>query len=189
MRTLVELAVPAIWILWWAYWQWSARGVKPVIQRESLPSRLAHIIPLVIGALLLAIPVVPGWLGERFLPRGPAMYGLGVAVLAAGLLFSVWARRILGRNWSGTVTLKQDHELIRAGPYRWVRHPIYTGILFGFLGSAIARGEWRGLLAFAIVAIALWRKLRMEERWLTQLFGESYVAYRRETWALLPYVL
>jgi protein-S-isoprenylcysteine O-methyltransferase Ste14 len=74
-------------------------------------------------------------------------------------------------------------------PYRWIRHPIYTGILLGFVGSAIARGEWRGVLAVLIASLALWRKLRMEERWMIGLFGERYEQYRRDTWALFPYLL
>src|SRR6185312_1899697 len=76
--------------------------------------------------------------------RGIAVYWIGIALLIAGLGFSIWARRRLGRNWSGTVTVKHDHELVRTGPYRWVRHPIYTGILLGFVGSTVALDEWRG---------------------------------------------
>ena len=96
---------------------------------------------------------------------------------------------MLGRNWSGVVTVKQDHELIRSGPYRYVRHPIYTGLLIAFAGSAIARGEWRGILALAIVFAALWRKLRLEERWMIETFGDAYLRYRAEVRALIPFVL
>ncbi len=85
--------------------------------------------------------------------------------------------------------MKENHELVREGPYRWIRHPIYTGILLGFVGSAIARDEWRGVLAVVIAGAALWRKLRMEERWMLGLFGEQYEQYRRDTWALIPYLL
>lgn len=189
MRVYAELAVPTLWIGWWAYWTIAARGVKAAVRRESLPSRLAHIVPLVIAGLLLAVPLEPGWWSTRFLPSSWTVYWIGTAILAAGLLFTVWPRRVLGRNWSATVTLKEGHELVRVGPYRWIRHPIYTGILLGFAGSAIARGEWRGVLAVFIAGIALWRKLRMEERWMIELFGGRYEQYRRETWALIPYLL
>ena len=104
-------------------------------------------------------------------------------------LFAIWARNVLGRNWSGIVTLKQDHELIRTGPYRYVRHPIYTGLLIAFAGSAIARGEWRGLLALAIAFVALWRKLKLEEQWMIETFGDAYRRYRDEVRALIPFVL
>ncbi len=98
----------------------------------------------------------------------------------------MYARVWLGRNWSGTVTLKQDHELIRGGPYRWVRHPIYTGILLALLGSAIATAEWRGPLGFALITISLLRKIKVEERVLTGQFGEAYTRYQAEVPALLP---
>ena len=187
--TLLQFAVPLLWLAWWAYWQGAARGVKRVRRRESVASRLGHILPLVIGGLLIALPTLPGWLGRRCLPHGWILYGTGVGVVAVGLGFSIWARRVLGRNWSGTVTLKEDHELIQSGPYRWIRHPIYTGILLGFVGSAIARDEWRGVLAVLIVGVALWRKLQLEERWMQELFGAQYDEYRRHTWALVPWVL
>ena len=87
------------------------------------------------------------------------------------------------------MTIKQDHELILSGPYSYVRHPIYTGLLLGFVGSAIARAEWRGVLAVAIAFGALWRKLNIEERWLSQEFGETYADYRRRVAALIPYLL
>lgn len=110
-------------------------------------------------------------------------------VTALGLLFSVWARRHLGTNWSQAVTLKEDHELITTGPYALVRHPIYTVLLFGVLGSAIAVGEWHGLLAMVLGVTALWPKLRLEEKWLRVEFGESYESYSRKVSALLPHVI
>ncbi len=189
MQILIQLAVPLLWILWWAYWRIAARGVKQVRRRESVASRWGHILPLVIGGLLIALPRLPGWLGALLWTRTWTLYGIGVGVVAAGLGFSIWARKVLGRNWSGTVTLKEDHELIQSGPYRWIRHPIYTGILLGFIGSAIARDEWRGVLAVLIISVGLWRKLRLEERWMQELFGARYEEYRHRTWALVPWVI
>ncbi len=108
----------------------------------------------------------------------------------AGLAFStVAARRHLGRNWSGTVTLKEDHELIRTGPYRRARHPIYTGMLVGFIGSAISLGEVRGVVAVGLVIVAFLIKIRLEERWMTESFGDAYRRYRTEVKALIPYLL
>jgi protein-S-isoprenylcysteine O-methyltransferase Ste14 len=117
------------------------------------------------------------------------LFWVGAALTAAGLLFTVWARVHLGTNWSGTVTLKRGHELITSGPYAFVRHPIYTGLLLAFLGSALARDEWRGVLALALVALALWRKLRNEERWMREQFGDAYSAYSKRVAALVPRVL
>ncbi len=104
------------------------------------------------------------------------------------MLFTVWARLHLGRNWSGTVTIKDGHELITSGPYALVRHPIYTGLLLAMLGSALALGDWRGVAAFALAAGALWRKLRVEESWMQQQFGDAYQAYSQRVAALIPFV-
>jgi protein-S-isoprenylcysteine O-methyltransferase Ste14 len=189
-RVALENAVFGLWVAWLLYWWIAARNVKVTRRREGMPSRLAHIVPLALAAWMLAAPRLPGGvLGGRFLPATLSVYLVGVLVLAAGLAFTVWARVILGRNWSGTVTLKEGHELIRSGPYRFVRHPIYTGLLVAFAGSAIARGEWRGLVALAIAFAALWRKLKLEERWLGETFGDAYERYRAEVPALIPFLL
>jgi protein-S-isoprenylcysteine O-methyltransferase Ste14 len=185
----VHFAIPALWIAWALYWGWSSRGVKSVRRRESPLSRAAHIVPLGLATFLLAAPSLPGGLGERFVAGGAAVDALAAVLVAAGLAFSVWARTVLGGNWSASVTLKDDHEIVRSGPYRLIRHPIYTGLIVAFAGTALARGEWRGLLAFAIAAAALWRKLGVEERWLTEEFGARYADYRRQTHALFPFIL
>lgn len=181
--------IPGLWIVWMLYWMAAARGVKSVVQRESAGSRAAHIVPLTIAGVLFAAPSMPGWLGAGWAQQSLPLFWVGALLVAAGLLFSVWARTVLGGNWSGTVTIKQDHNIIRAGPYRLIRHPIYTGLLVAFIGSALARPQWRGVLAVVIAAAALWRKLRMEERWLATAFGAPYEDYRKTTWALIPYIL
>jgi protein-S-isoprenylcysteine O-methyltransferase Ste14 len=184
-----ELLIPGLWIAWGLYWWAASRHVKRVARRESVASRAMHVLPLAIAAVLLGAPSIPGWLGERWISDQFEVYAVGAALVVGGLLFTVWARILLGGNWSGTVTLKHGHEIIRAGPYRWIRHPIYTGLLLAFLGSAIGRGEWRGLVALGLAAAALWRKLGVEEQWLQELFGSAYTDYRRSTWALIPFVL
>jgi len=95
----------------------------------------------------------------------------------------------LGRNWSRSVTIKQDHQLIVTGPYAIARHPIYTGILTGFLGTAIATTQARGLLAFVLVFLVLWFKLRMEEEWMRNQFGDTYASYSKRVAALVPFLL
>ena len=182
--------IGTLWVAWAVYWFVASRRVKATRREESPLSRAGHIVPLGIAAWMLWAPHLPGgFLEGRFVPNSPATYWTGVVIVAAGLLFAIWARNVLGRNWSGTVTLKQDHELIRSGPYRYVRHPIYTGLLLAFAGSAIARGEWRGLVALAIAFVALWRKLKLEEKWMIETFGEAYLRYRAEVRALIPFVL
>ncbi len=184
-----EQLLPALWLAWMAYWWAAAANAKAVARREGPVSRLAHLLPLAAAAVLLAAPSWPGWLGERWIARRSDLFVLATLMVASGLLFSVWARVLLAGNWSASVTLKHDHQIVRAGPYRWIRHPIYTGLLLAILGSAVARGEWRGAVAFLIAAAALWRKLRLEERWLEESFGSAYADYRASTWALIPFVV
>ncbi len=107
--------------------------------------------------------------------RGAAVVHLGAAVL--------------GGNWSGAVTVKEGHELVQDGPYRLIRHPIYSGVLLMILGTGLAAGRVHGLLAFPIALIALWFKLRVEERWMGAEFGERYALYKGNSRALIPFVL
>jgi protein-S-isoprenylcysteine O-methyltransferase Ste14 len=179
--------VAGLWLAWLGYWVIAARNVKDERRRETLSSRLTHQVPLLIGAVLLGVSNLPlPWLNERFLPRSWAAYWIGLVLLAAGLAFAAWARVHLGRNWSSAVTLKQDHELVRSGPYGLVRHPIYTGLLLAILATAILVGEWRGLIAVALMTVSLLIKLRMEERFMDETFGADYGRYRRDVPALIP---
>ena len=187
MHLLYQQAFNVLWVAWLIYWGIAAIGARPTRYRESVISSQLHIVPLLVGIVLLVSPRLAGnWLTQRYLPRWPAWFFVGLLLTVLGLGFAVYARAWLGRNWSGTVTLKEDHELIRGGPYRWVRHPIYTGILLAVLGSAIATGEWRGLLALALITVAFLRKITVEERILTGQFGDAYRRYQAEVPALLP---
>jgi len=188
MSVAYRFLFPAMWLSWMAYWWLASRGAKATERREPLGSRLLHVLPLLLAFWLLWENRVPGaFLNERLFPWAPWAFWLAALVTAAGILFTVWARVHLGGNWSGIVTLKHDHELIVSGPYAIVRHPIYTGLLIAFIGSAAGRGEWRGVLAVLIAWWALWRKLRLEERWMAERFGEQYEAYRRRVPALVPF--
>ncbi|HLW77617.1 MAG TPA: isoprenylcysteine carboxylmethyltransferase family protein, partial [Bryobacteraceae bacterium] len=137
------------------------------------------------GALLLLFISIPG-LRARFVPATAAAAIAGLAIQAAAIAFAIWARRHLGKHWSGEITIKVDHQLIRSGPYRLLRHPIYTGWLGSFVGSAIASGEIHALLGLGLVMFAYWRKIRLEETNLDEAFGAEYSAYKRQTWALVP---
>ena len=179
-----------VWIAWLVYWGLSAANVKPAVRHESKWSRVSYIIPIVIASILLSIPssVGGGFLFSRFLPPGIDAYWPGVILIATGLGFSTWARQHLGRNWSGTVQVKQDHQLICDGPYQFARHPIYTGTLVAFLGTAVVVGHWCGILAVLIAFGSFWRKLTLEERFMRETFGSAYEEYRARTAALIPYL-
>jgi protein-S-isoprenylcysteine O-methyltransferase Ste14 len=178
-----------LWIAWLVYWVLSAANVKTAIRRESKWGRASYIIPIVIASILLSIPPIVGggFLFSYLLPKGSA-YWPGVLLIAAGLGFSVWARQHLGRNWSGTVQVKQDHQLVRDGPYRFVRHPIYTGLLTALLGTALVDNHWGAILAVLIAFGSFWRKLTIEERFMQETFGSVYEEYRGRTGALIPYL-
>jgi protein-S-isoprenylcysteine O-methyltransferase Ste14 len=190
MSLIHRYLFPAMWVGYLAYWWAMSTDVKVTERSESGRSRLIRLVSIVCAAALLSLPSIPlPFLNGRFLPVGAWCFWGGAAVTAGGLLFSVWARRHLGNNWSQAVTVKEGHELITSGPYGLVRHPIYTGLLLAFMGSAVARGEWRGLLAVALVSGALWSKLSLEEKWMRAQFGESYEAYSRQVAALVPHII
>ena len=137
------------------------------------------------GSLVLLFFPVPGLRG-RFLPSSDVLAIIGLTIQAAFCLFAFWARRHLGRNWSGAVTIAKDHKLIRSGPYRRIRHPIYTAMLGMYTGAAIVSGELHALLAVVIITVAYWRKIGMEEADLRQAFGAEHEQYVSESWAIIP---
>jgi protein-S-isoprenylcysteine O-methyltransferase Ste14 len=156
---------------------WSARSVA----REPLRNRLLVVALMVIGFFpLFGRLRQPAVLAPRFV--------IGLALTILGLGFAVWARVHLGRFWSGMVTLKKDHELIRSGPYAIVRHPIYTGLLTAAAGTALARGTLAALMALGLIGVACWLKIRAEEKLLTNHFGDTYREYRRQVAALIPFM-
>jgi len=179
-----------MWGAYLVYWWAKSTNVKETERKESMPSRLIRFASILTAVVLLGIRSIPlGLLDERFLPMGVTGFWIGAGFTLIGLLFSVWARNHLGNNWSQVVAIKEGHQLITSGPYAFVRHPIYSGLLLGFVGSAVALGQWRGLLAVALVFGVLRSKLRLEEKWLRVQFGDSYDSYCRRVRALVPYVL
>jgi protein-S-isoprenylcysteine O-methyltransferase Ste14 len=185
---LAQRVILGLWSAWALYWVISALNAKTAQRRESPASRLAHVVPLLLGGVLIAWHRPPWpWLAARLWPRSFTVYCVGVAVLATGLAVAVWARVHLGRNWSGTVTIKEGHELIRSGPYAYVRHPIYSGILAAVLGTAIASGTVHAALGLAVIAGALVRKSRLEEAFLRETFPENYPRYSAQVPTLIPF--
>lgn len=176
-----------VWFGFTVFWSVTRlRGVQTKSQ-ESPQSRSLHRRLLNSGLLLLFIPI-PG-LRRHYLPEGSSVVALGLAVQAAFALLHVWARVHLGRNWSSPVMIKIDHQLVTSGPYRLVRHPIYTAIIGMAAGTAIVSNQLHGLLGLAVFTYAYVRKLKLEEQHLGETFGAEWDTYRKKSWALIPGVM
>jgi len=174
-----------LWIIFAVYWGVASRNSAPTESSETRVSAYFHQLVLS-AALLLQFWQAPGLTGWFLPQRMHFLVAAGVIIQAASLLLGVWARRHLGRNWSADVRIAVGHQLVRTGPYRWVRHPIYTAMLGMCLGTAIASAQYHALLGLAILVLAYLRKTRLEDQILRQTFGADYDAYRRDTWALVP---
>jgi protein-S-isoprenylcysteine O-methyltransferase Ste14 len=172
------------WIVFSVYWGVAAKKSAEAKTAESAASRRLHLILITAGQLLLFLSV-PG-LRQSFRPETPAWIAAGLTILAASTALAVWARRHLGTNWSGRIETKVDHELVRTGPYRKLRHPIYTAVMGMCVGVALIDGHAHALVGTAMVLIAYWRKVRMEETNLRQAFGDRYSDYREATWGAVP---
>lgn len=177
-----------IWGLWSILWLVLARNVKVTARRQATLPRLLNMGLLIGAALLLAAPHLPAALEVRVLPvsQWRLWLALGAILTFLGLLFTVWARIYLGRNWSGVAAVKADHELITGGPYGWVRHPIYSGLALAFVGMALAGGQCRGVLSITLALIAFAQRIIVEERFMRQQFGVAYDAYAQRVRALVP---
>lgn len=190
MRFVYNYLFVIVWIAFFLYWQVMSANVKATRRIEPAASRIARATVFLLAILLMAYDRIPApWLYRQLYSQGAVAFWVGAGITVAGLAFAVWARLHIGRNWSRSVTLKEDHELITSGPYRLVRHPIYTGILTGTVGSAIALAQVRGVISVVTIAILMWLKLRREERFMREHFGQRYDTYAQRVAALVPFVL
>lgn len=189
MTTATGNIIIACWCIFVIVWLINAFRTKRTAERQSLPSALAHRIPVGVGWWLLLIPKLPEPMRRQVIPRTALSQIVGTAICVLGLILTLWARQTLAENWSSDVTFKQNHELIRTGPYRIVRHPIYTGLLVMILGTAIHIGQVRGGVSLLLVAIGFWIKLSQEERLLLRHFPDVYPVYQREVKALVPFII
>jgi protein-S-isoprenylcysteine O-methyltransferase Ste14 len=170
-------------------WIVSALRTKRTIQSQSSAAQLLYTAILAVGVCLIFVKQsgIP-WLDLQLFPVTVPIALAGLLAVLMGVAFSVWARFLLGDNWSNRVTVKENHTLVRRGPYRIVRHPIYSGILFGMLGSALQRGGIRCFAGVLICGFSFWLKARVEERFMVQNFGEAYLQYRHNVKALAPFI-
>ncbi len=180
--------ITGLWLIFTAYWFVRAFHNKRTVYRPNRFARSWYYFPPAV-VWLIVMHWSPGRV--RLLPPSWTVRILGVTLCAAGIAVAIWARTILGKNWSGQPTIKENHELIRRGPYAVVRHPIYTGILLALTGTLLALWPTLGgLILIATVVVALRVKARQEETLMTREFPDAYPAYRRRVrYAIIPRVL
>lgn len=186
----IHTVVKWIWIVLCGFWILAATAQKRTIRRQSTRARLLQIAIVLIGLTpLFWHPFRMGFLGNNFFTGWLGIRILGLLLTLAGAALAIWARFILGTNWSGLITVKENHTLITNGPYTWVRHPMYSGLLLALLGTALVQGKVIYLIVIFLAAVALWMKLRTEERFMYETFGEEYRHYQQHIKALIPHVL
>ena len=187
MIGLGRALVVILWLVWVVYWIAAARQAAANRRTESSLTGASYRVPLLIGIILM---VFSHWslagIGFDLWSLYPFILGIAVIMTVVGLSFAVWARLHLGKYWSGRITLKVDHRVIQTGPYAWVRHPIYSGLILALLGTAISLGTVRAFLGFAFILVSFLRKLTLEENWLRSHFGTEYELYQKRVGALIP---
>ena len=175
------------WVVFCVYWAIGALKTRRTVTTEPLVARVRHLILEVCGFVLLFGGFTGiGPLGEHVFPRAYATSLAGVVLTWIGIALALWARWHLGQYWSGRITLKEGHKLIRTGPYAHFRHPIYSGIILAAIGGVLAIDKWRCVAGLAAIMLAYWIKGHKEESVLAAQFGEEFEEHRRHTGFLFP---
>jgi protein-S-isoprenylcysteine O-methyltransferase Ste14 len=186
-RELFRLLLGIPWIVFFVYWIAAASRTRPTRQEESFASRYLVIAMMFVGYVLVFTHSTGiGFLGDRFIPQTRVGAILGVAFTWLGIGLAIWARYHLAEFWSARVTIKEDHQLIRTGPYARLRHPIYTGLILATIGTTLVVNRWRCVFGTCLVVLGFCLKARKEESMLSQQFGEAFREHRRRTGFLLP---
>lgn len=175
------------WAVFLAYWIISALKTKRTVHREPFAWRFGIMAVESLGFFIFfgkstSLPL----LRRHVFPPSDALAIFGVAVTWMGIAIAIWARKHLGEYWSGRITLKEGHKLIRTGPYAYFRHPIYSGIDLAAIGSGLAINQWRCVAGLVVITLGFCVKAWREERLLRSQFGEEFEAHRRATGFLLP---
>jgi protein-S-isoprenylcysteine O-methyltransferase Ste14 len=184
--TAIILAI--CWATFLVYWVISAFNVKRTVERRADWLRVGIGIVVAIGVALLRNHIGRG-LDPHVLPQTLPVRIAADVMGIAGTVILVWARTVLGGNWSGAVTLKEDHELIQRGPYAYVRHPIYSGLMLLGLGAATHYATLGGFALLVLVWVGFTMKMRQEEQLMTEHFPDRYPAYKANVKAIVPFVL
>ena len=183
----VTSAIAYTWEAVGVVWLAALPFVKRTVRTQNWGSRALYLALALLGFMLVGSQYLrQGWLGIRFLPQNPFLAWSGWLLTVSGCGLAIWARITLGANWSGRATVKAGHELIVSGPYASMRHPIYSGLLLGCLGTALAGGELRCIAGILLVGLAFAIKIGQEERLMMETFPHDYSLYRHRVKALIP---
>lgn len=184
--------VSYIWGIFWIYWILAAIKTRSNVKKESSGQRsmqrVVHLIFVIISYAITFFEFKNIFLWNRIIPNYEYVEYIGIAILVFSLLFAIWARIVLGRNWSGAIQKVEGQRLVRSGPYKYIRNPIYTGIVGGFFGTFLTFGSLASIIGFCIILTTYIIKINREQRFLVLEFGKEYEKYIKESWALIPYV-
>lgn len=183
-----HLVIVSCWAIFIAYWAVSAFFVKRTIEKQSIREQMKMSAMMIIVALLLLRSDTLPVLGVFLWSQTAAIQLLAEVSAVLGLVILIWSRIVLGRNWSGIVVLKEDHELVTSGPYAYVRHPIYTGISLLFLGTVLLYGSVGSVCAFLLFFYAFYSRSFLEEALMMRQFPNAYPAYKAHTKAIIPFL-
>ena len=181
---IVDYVIYSLWIVFWVGWLAAGSGAKRAAQ-----SRMGQFLGLRIGLFVVAYLVIRFSVlkGHRAVVTSPVLQGIGMALFVAGLGLAVWARVHLGRNWGTPMSEKVDAELVTSGPYRYIRNPIYSGLILAAIGTSVAI-SWYWLVAAVLMGAYFVYSAGVEEQTMLRLFPDSYPEYRRSTRKLIPFV-
>ena len=182
--------ITVCWGIFFVVWVLAAIFAKRTVYHQPGLERFRYLIPVVLGWFLLfrGTRLRPPF-NIRVIPHTDPVLVVSAILCVCGLGLCLWARAILGRNWSGTVTLKENHELIVRGPYRLVRHPIYTGLLAMIIATAIQQGHIAGMIGVVLVFVSFWIKSSAEEELMLKQFPDQYPTYRTRVKRIIPFLL
>ncbi len=177
------IIIAILWTIFIVYWIVSAVSVKKDVYRRGAWWQRAFIFAIAAFALTNFVPM---WRKPLF-PQSPVLGIVALLLTASGIFCAVWARVHLGANWSSQPALKEGHELVTSGPYRFVRHPIYTGVILAFIGTALINNMlWD--IVILLVAIMFIRRVYVEDGLMARQFPDQYPEYKKQTKALVPFV-
>jgi len=181
-----------IWDIFWGYWLLSAlytrSRVKKVSSGQLSPERTIHLALVVAAYFITLVRFKHFAFWNTIIPQCTAANVIGIMMMLFGLSYAIWARVILGKNWSSAIQRVEGQRLVKSGPYRYIRNPIYSGILFGFAGTVIMLRTPASLTGFLIMLFAYIYKIKKEQTFLIQEFGKEYTDYISESWALIPFI-